>query len=563
MNFLIARRFVRTLITFVIQVCFVITSLCTYGANRDTVLNTVLSKPFFYNVVADHKGIVYAGTSVGIFKFEGSSLVRFDESEGYITLGKDDRPVIEPNGIRNYSESKYIYLLPYPDQQRDEYHAGTNDFFYICSGGRMYIFDLVPYNYSYPNHSIRTISDHCVGTYSGIYVNGNKLSKPVPKFTDGYIREYDGRAFICYDWMQILEPEVLRTGVIDSSKNLANLLKCPTLVQFRDIYKSPLAKKFFISSLTDLLTLQEPADTAISVYRSRSIKGDLSIIGENKSRVYFTDSIYVVTSDFTGRNFDTVGKVSEPILDGSINSRNLFVLTRTGLYVINTDNTVEKLTPLSKAHSMELISGTEIIISTDNGLFRFNTVNRTLTTLISGVEFNRRALFIKGDIIKAGSINGLYSININDLDILARKNQWGIKQSRFSIYSILIVGIFLLTLAILVSRLYKLRKKLSEVEVQVRELNVHALDRQKIEQYIRDNLSVASLKSIADHFNSNNSQIYKLLEPEKPGSIIQKMRLEKVVEMRDAGKDVKEISEVTGLSESYVRKIKGRANVSW
>ncbi|MEY3432276.1 MAG: hypothetical protein RL131_212, partial [Bacteroidota bacterium] len=59
-----------------------------------------------------------------------------------------------------------------------------------------------------------------------------------------------------------------------------------------------------------------------------------------------------------------------------------------------------------------------------------------------------------------------------------------------------------------------------------------------------------------DHFNTNNSHIYKLIEPEKPGSIIQKLRLEKVIEMRKAGISVSKISEETGLSESYIKKIR-------
>jgi hypothetical protein len=34
--------------------------------------------------------------------------------------------------------------------------------------------------------------------------------------------------------------------------------------------------------------------------------------------------------------------------------------------------------------------------------------------------------------------------------------------------------------------------------------------------------------------------------------------MQKLVEMRDAGADISEISRVTGLSESYIRRIKGK-----
>jgi hypothetical protein len=77
-----------------------------------------------------------------------------------------------------------------------------------------------------------------------------------------------------------------------------------------------------------------------------------------------------------------------------------------------------------------------------------------------------------------------------------------------------------------------------------------------IEDFVRHNLSTASIKSIVEHFNTNNSQIYSILQPEKPGTIIQKLRMEVVMEMRHARIDIKEISRVSGFSVSYIRKIK-------
>jgi DNA invertase Pin-like site-specific DNA recombinase len=49
--------------------------------------------------------------------------------------------------------------------------------------------------------------------------------------------------------------------------------------------------------------------------------------------------------------------------------------------------------------------------------------------------------------------------------------------------------------------------------------------------------------------------VYTLLEPDKPGDLIQNLRYEKVKELRKEGKTAKEIALCTGLSDSYVRKI--------
>ena len=52
-------------------------------------------------------------------------------------------------------------------------------------------------------------------------------------------------------------------------------------------------------------------------------------------------------------------------------------------------------------------------------------------------------------------------------------------------------------------------------------------------------------------------QLYTLLKPEKLGTIIQNFRMDRVKKMREEGKTNQEISEVTGLSVSYLKKIKG------
>lgn len=546
-------------IIFILAVLFIHFNLDCNGAVGDTILNAVYSKPFFYNVLKDQKGVVYAGTSEGVYTIEGSIIGKLNDNDGYVSLDKNGNLTINPEGIRNYKESKYLHLLPYPEFNRDEYHTGTDEYFYVCSGGRIYIFDIVPYLYEYPFHSIRSISENFVGTYSGIYLKGIKLGPPAPLFTDGYIREYDNRAFICYDAALILEPQVLKQGFISNAEKETRVVSSYKKVQYRDILKSPGSGKFFLSSITDMLIMDSYAGEARAFYTSKSKNGDLSIIGESRNSLFFSDGSYLVDYNIGMSVFDTVARFTEPILDGSINNRHTFILTENNIWVINTDNTIEKLAAVTKAHTMEMISNTDIIISTNNGLFRLNTLTRVLSTLISGIEFNRRALFIKDNIIKAGSINGLYTINVNDLDILTAKNHSGIKDRGLPFYFFAIILIVFLFITVLVIGLAKMRKKLNNAELMIKELNVHNLDREKIENYIRENLSVASLKSIIEHFNTSKSQIYNLTEPETPGSIIQKMRLEKVIEMRDSGKDVTEISSITGLSESYIKKIKGKA----
>jgi hypothetical protein len=213
-----------------------------------------------------------------------------------------------------------------------------------------------------------------------------------------------------------------------------------------------------------------------------------------------------------------------------------------------------------------MISNTELVIATDDGLYRFNTLNLTLSPLIVGIEFNRRALFLKDNKLYAGSINGLYTIDVNDFDELVKRNKSEVTSIQLPHYIyIIIIGIGMLAV-LLIYLLIRARKKLVTAETQIVELNTthteilesleSPLDREQIESYIRENLSTASLKSITSHFNTTTRHIYKIIEPEKPGSIIQKMRLELVMELKKSGVDPEQIAEATGLSVSYIRKIK-------
>jgi hypothetical protein len=525
------------------------------AAERDTVLNAVYSHPFFYNVLADKKGSIFAGTSEGIFRLEGTKLLPYKKEEGYITLDKSGDPVISPDGIKNYYERKYLYLLPFPELARDEYHAGSEDHFYICSGGRIYIYDIVPYSYSYANYSIRTISENFVGTYSGIYYGGKRL--PFPIFTDGYIREIEGLAYVCYDGLITVDSSMVKSSIRDSVMMGIKPVNYTGVVQFRDVCLSKNNGSLYLSSVTDLLKMQK-GGVPFSIYKSRKKISEIVIIGEYKDKLYFSDGNYILRLDIPNSKLDTLTSLSAEIVDGSVTNRNIYLLTNEGLYQLDTKNEIENLTPLSQAHTMELISPTELVISTNNGLFRFNAVNKVLTPLIRGVEFNRKALFKKGDLLQAGSINGLYTIDVKDLDLLVSKNRSASDEAKVPTAVLLVSLSALVVVGVLVFLLIRARRKLATTAVQLSELSVDVLDRDKIEEFIRANLATASLKSITDHFNTNISHVYKLIEPEKPGTIIQKMRIEKLIQLKADGKDINEIAAATGLSVSYLRKIKNK-----
>lgn len=256
-------------VNFIFFIFFSFLSTNSKAGNRDTVLNTVLSKPFFYNVIKSEDGRVFVGTSEGIYQLEGTKMVHFVSKKGYVTILKNGEVGINPEGIKNYIERKYLYLLPFPNLVRDEYHAGTKDYFYICSGGRIYIFDIVPYQYSYANHSIRSISENLVGTYSGIYFKGTRLGSPAPNFCDGYIHEYDGKAFVCYDAMMIVDVQSPQPNQYDtSSVSFWSYEKS----HIRDIYKLPDNGNYYVATNQELLLMNKSEYQFKKIYQSTNKK---------------------------------------------------------------------------------------------------------------------------------------------------------------------------------------------------------------------------------------------------------------------------------------------------
>jgi hypothetical protein len=519
---------------------------------RDTSLFTLYSKPFFYNVVKGEDGQIYAGTSEGIFQLKGAKLIKFDAPIGYLTLDSKGKPVIDSNGIKYHEQKSFLYLLPFPDEQRDVFHAGTDEHFYITAGGKMHVYEIHPYAYIYRNHSVRTVSRNFTGTYSGIYYKGKKLEYPFPKFSDGRIREFNGKAFICYSDLKITNtPEGDSLPLI-----LTEVPKGFNYDYISDIWYSERLKRYFMATRTQMGSMDKELTQAKTLYTIGEKEGDVVLLGEDRSKVIFASGNRLMSFISEDEKFSSMGNLPEQIMDGHLGTLNYYLLGSNGLYSRRADGKIEKLVDLYKAHSIAVINNTEIVIATDAGLFLFNATTQKLSDLIKGVEFNRWGLHLDQDKLYAGSINGLYILDTKNLGALSELVNTKNKQTEGLPSYMLAIMAALVTISILLAfLLIRSRRRLNRIIKEVAAAELPETTKEDIEQFIRENLAIASLKSIADHFKTKTSTIYTILDPEKPGAFIQQLRLEKVMEMRKDKTSAKEIAAITGFSESYVRKI--------
>lgn len=104
-------------IFFTLLLCISVFSI--HAQSKDTILNMVLSKPHFYNVINGTNGKVYAGTSEGIVEVEGTLIRQNGSQIGYITTDKAGLPKIDSNGIGNYKEKSLAIccrILNWPER---------------------------------------------------------------------------------------------------------------------------------------------------------------------------------------------------------------------------------------------------------------------------------------------------------------------------------------------------------------------------------------------------------------------------------------------------------------
>lgn len=541
--------------------------LCCFKMNaqsKDTILNTILSKPLFYNIVEGENQQIYAGTSEGIFTINEAALTLYSNDIGYISLDKKGLPEIDENGIKYHRGTNFNHLLPYYSKDGVwTYYARSGNLFYLSAGGKLYAYDILPYQVSYDNFSIRSISKNIVGTYTGIYLNNKKLDNPAPKFTHGYVREIKERGFICSSSLFILEKEAMQTGNLVLGENFFSYEE-PDNLKVYDIVEAVTNTSYFIATQNKLLLVGYNFTKEDVLFKKEEQENPILLIHGDENKLFFTAENKLMSYHYRNKKIIEEFVLDSPILGGLIFESIVFLITKDKLYRYDVStNNLESLSPIQQGHSILSIYKDQLIIGTDLGLFHFDLVTNKLSVVVKHVEFNKLALYLEEhpipslSKIHAGSINGLYSITLGKLPEIINSNKLKkVEATFFSNTNLFLAILSLLLILTVVSSIMYYKNKLKLVNINFDSKEEKAtLTKAQIETFITEHISTASIKTIIDAFNITAPHLYTLFEPDKPGTYINQQRIQLFNRLLAEKKSIDVIAKSTGFSPAYLKKL--------
>lgn len=520
---------------------------------------------YVYTNFIQTNGKLYVGSNNGALEIdEKNNIKQINTSlKGYLSIINEKIVGNKLTEDNNYNDNKYNYLLPDQFKKSQSRITLYNNSLYIINNNVLFRFYKNPYTKSHDSLSVRSITKNLIGSYSGIYNKGIKLNFPL--FTDGNIKEYNNEYFICYGGLYR-----------DSSGNIFNY------------YNQKLGEvqigNTTIGSARDILKLKNGdyvLTTNLGIYIINFINKTAYPVIETKvkNEYFLTFNMNTITEDLNsfyyieeGKviNYNNANKEKTIILNTKQKSiiKDVYVVNSSNFYILFDDkvikytknyttNKFEETTlveNLAFCHNIKLYNYI-LCITTNSATHFYDTkTNKSYLNAIP-YEANRRSLCIINDTIKFATTNGIFNLSENDLSNLLND----IDNTPIQSYKIdsntktyIIIILIITIIAIITFGLFYIKSRKFIVENK----NIIPLtNKELIEKYIQENITKVTIHGICEKFKINPNQLYDILENEKPGELIRNHRIQLVRKYRREKKDEKFISENTGFSESYLKKI--------
>lgn len=521
---------------------------------NEPILKNVYSNSVFYNFYEHFDGVLYVGTSDGLYMLSNNSLKKINNEPGYVLF--ENGQITRSTSFGIVTNHKYKNILPVHYSEFPHQSIKKNKHIYLICRGALFTYQIKPYKFKLKGKSIRCFTDNSVGTYSGIFIK-DKLIK-IPNYTSGQILEKDSIFYICYDGLAIYNPNndiklLVRENTRETKINKFNLGLSRDIFQLNN-------KSFLLSTTTGLHLIDSMFVNVKTIYKAKNNLAPIIIDiedFEHETIISFGNSNKYYRYSINQQDLYLSKKFLNPIQNGFkmkndvVDKYALLFKNKVIIYNRTTNSQVEIL-GLREAHSIIAIGNETLLITTQNGAhLLFLNSNKLSPLLFDGIEFNNGALWRRGEILKLGSTNGYIEITKSelikiqdDLNKITEKNE----STTYISWIFALFALIIIILGIYVYQRFKSKFKNNVIENEITRFD--------IEEYIQLNLKNVSIKSIKDNFNISNKSLYEIIAPEKPGVIISNYRKLKVKDLISKKESLKTISEETGFSISYLRKLK-------
>lgn len=520
---------------------------------NDTLIISVHTNEFFYNINEDASGTVYVGTSEGLYKIVAGSLQKVNNEPGYVIVQKDE--IVRSSYYGTKATNKFKNLLPANYSEFPHQSYEVNQYIFIICKGALFTYEITEYSTHMKEQSVRCFTNNSIGTYGGIYIYGKRLE--LPTYSSGNIYEKDSIFYICYDGLAIHYPDG-ETKLFVRSTTGETKIADETIGYAREIRQ--LSDGSFLFSSTTGLYLIDSSFTSVRIlYNSLDNSAPVIIDVYDLKHIKivdFTDNEKLYRFSLDQNEILEVSNFNKPVHDGLKLSSEIVseyvILTESEIIVFNNESKTEvKASGLIQAHSIIPFGEDILVISSQNGLYLFFLkTNEISSVLFEGIEFNKRALWNSGDTLKVGTTSGYLVITKNELIDLYKERVERNKMKESNFYVLVIIAISIIVLLLLGYYISIKQKKISLASVPKKITTI------EIEDYIQANLNIVTLDTLKAHFKINNKDLYGITAPNKPGSIISDFRKAKAKELVKKGKSLEVISGITGFSISYLKKIK-------
>ena len=511
--------------------------------NSDFTIKKIYDDKIFYNFVS-YENELYISSNKGIYKINSNDddLVLFDN-----TIFGPINTIFQKN---NNFKVKFVDNPPtlYPELYSKEItdFAFLDNKLFIIARGKLLIYNNLTYSFESVG-SVRSISDNSVGTYGGVYINGNKLEKIT--YTDGQIKEFDSITFVCYNGLLSFKDNIetklynndnsIRTkGEYGAISNIfeigdSNYL----LISDKGLYNYDYNSNNFnliYTALTKIIPVRNKIESRIKD------RGEFHFIDDKKylSINVISNIIEIIDGDI---GFE-INDILESDIDGNdfyaISNNNLLLsLKRTseGLFLL------KEIPIINTAHTISDYENL-IFLAGNNGLSIYEKSKEKIINSYIVDEFNRAAVFKGNNQISFGSIHGVYKIdNVIDFERNLLFNDYKIDSQKTYLYYVALIFIIILLLVV---------KKFNKKNISDEQLISN------IKRFINKNLSLVTLKMLESEFNLDYNDINSINKNFKPAKYIKTQRLELTKKMLLNGKSISEVSNRTGYSETYLLKNK-------